>query len=368
MPKSAAPLFTPFTLNGLTLKNRIVMAPMTRAQSPGGAPNEANAAYYRRRAESGVGLIITEGTTIGHDTASMTSHIPYFAGKEALAGWKRVADEVHAAGGRIMPQLWHTGMQRDPAGSPHPELPSSGPSGLDMAGEKKAEPMTKKDIKDVVDAFARGAADARANGFDGVEVHGAHGYLLDQFFWDVTNKRSDEYGGDLTARARIGVEVIEAIRREVGKDYPVILRLSQWKLGHFDTKIATTPEQWGAFLKPLADAGVDMFHCSQRRFWQPEFEGSPLSLSAWTKKLSGKPVMNVGSVGLSGEFVTNVFTGAASEVTGLDDLITAFERGDFDLIAVGRALLNDHEWAAKIRDQRYDALKPLDKGAMTNYY
>lgn len=369
MPKSVAPLFTPFTLNGLTLKNRIVMAPMTRGHSPDGIPNADNAAYYRRRAEHGCGLIITEGTTVGHPTASMMSAIPYFAGKEPMAGWKRVVDEVHDAGGKIMPQLWHTGMSRDPAGSPNPALPSSGPSGLDADGVQKAEPMSKQDIKAVIDAFARAAADARAAGFDGVEVHGAHGYLLDQFFWDKTNKRSDEYGGaTLSERARFGVEVIEAIRREVGKDYPLILRLSQWKLGHFDAKLANTPEEWAAFLKPLSDAGVDMFHCSQRRFWQPEFAGSDQSLSAWTKKLSGKPVMNVGSVGLSGEFYVNVFTGAESEVTGLDDLVTSYERGDFDLIAVGRAILNDPEWTAKVRDGRFDALKPLEKGGVMAYY
>ena len=107
-------LFSPFTLNGLTIPNRIVMAPMTRSHSPGGHPTEDVAAYYRRRTEGGVGLIITEGTTVDHPSASMDPNIPDFHSPEALAGWKRVAEEVHDAGGLIMPQLWHTGsMRRD---------------------------------------------------------------------------------------------------------------------------------------------------------------------------------------------------------------------------------------------------------------
>ena len=129
MPRSTAPLFTPFTFNGLTLKNRIVMAPMTRAHSPGQIPNAENAAYYRRRAENGCGLLITEGTTVDHPASAAYADIPEFHGKEAMAGWKRVADEVHEAGGRIFPQLWHTGMSRDAATAPDPSTPSAGPSG-----------------------------------------------------------------------------------------------------------------------------------------------------------------------------------------------------------------------------------------------
>src|SRR5438067_7004634 len=111
MPTSASvdPLFRPFVLHDLTLDNRIVMAPMTRSSSPGGVPTEAVAAYYRRRAEGGVGLIVTEGTWVPHPSAGFNDRVPRISGDDALAGWRRVVEEVHAAGGRIFPQLWHVG-------------------------------------------------------------------------------------------------------------------------------------------------------------------------------------------------------------------------------------------------------------------
>ena len=365
MSRSVDALFTPFTINGLTLPNRIVMAPMTRSQSPNGVPTAEVAGYYRRRAENETGLIITEGTTVNDPVSTMDPKVPNFYGAEALKGWKHVVEEVHAVGGKIMPQLWHVGMARNPEKAPFPELPSAGPSGLVKPGTKVAEPMTKDHVQRVIDAFGRAAADAREIGFDGVEVHGAHGYLIDQFFWEGLNERSDEFGGNMRARTEFGVKIIEAIRRETGKDYPVILRFSQWKQQDFNVKLAQTPEDLGAFLKPLADAGVDCFHASTRRFWEPEFEGSTLNLAGWTKKLTGKPVITVGSVSLSGEFIGS-FMGEASEATGIDDLIVRLEAGEFDLVGVGRALLVDPEWARKIHEGRFSDLMPFRAEALAS--
>tara|TARA_R110002110_G_scaffold59726_24_gene168802 strand:+ start:7651 stop:8754 length:1104 start_codon:yes stop_codon:yes gene_type:complete len=363
MSRSVTPLFKPFTLNGVTLPNRVVMAPMTRSKSPGGVPGPEVAAYYRRRTEGECGLIITEGTTVNSPVATGDPNVPQFWGDAALKGWKRVVEDVHDAGGKIMPQLWHVGMARNPAKGTNPDLPSHGPSGLAKPGKAHSEPMTKKEIKDTINAFGQAAADARALGFDGVEVHGAHGYLIDQFFWEGTNIREDEYGGDLVGRTRFAVEIIEAIRKEVGDDFPVILRFSQWKQQDYDAKLAHTPEDLGAFLKPLSDAGVDAFHCSQRRFWEPEFEGSALNLAGWTKKLSGKPSITVGSVSLSGEFIGS-FGGESSEATGIDDLLDRLEREEFDLVAVGRALLIDPAWTEKVRQGAFDKLMAFKPEAL----
>jgi len=360
--RSVAPLFRPFRLGNLTLANRVVMAPMTRSKSPGGIPGPEVAAYYRRRAESATGLIITEGTTVDDPVSTMNGNVPNFYGA-ALEGWQRVVEQVHEVGGKIMPQLWHVGMARNPANAPHPELPSAGPSGLTKPGTKHAEPMTREHIRRVVDAFARGAADARRLGFDGVEIHGAHGYLIDQFFWEGTNQRDDEYGGDLVGRTRFAVEIIEAVRRATGPDFPIILRFSQWKQQDYAARLATTPEALGQFLKPLSEAGVDIFHCSQRRFWEPEFEGSDLNLAGWAKKLTGKPSITVGSVSLSGEFIGS-FRGESSSATGIDELLERLERGEFDLVAVGRALLVDPAWTRKVRDARYDELLPFEPAAL----
>lgn len=367
MSHSVAPLFQPFEYGPLKLRNRWVMAPMTRTQSPNGVPTDDVVAYYERRAQHGVGLIVTEGTTVDHPVATYHPDVPRFHGDAALAMWKRVVDAVHAAGGCIMPQLWHVGATRKPNTPPHPELPSIGPSGLLAPGKKTAAEMSERDIADVIAAFAKGAADAKALGFDGVELHGAHSYLIDQFFSADLNTRTDQWGGSLLARTRFGREIVAAVRREVGPDYPIVLRFSQWKTHDFNAKLARDPAELEQFLTPLVAAGVDIFHASTRRFWQPEFEGSELNLAGWAKKVTGKPVMTVGSVGLDGEFV-HAFTGAGAPVAGLDALVDRFAQGDFDLIAVGRALLQDPAWVEKIRDGRNGELRAFDAVSLKSLY
>jgi 2,4-dienoyl-CoA reductase-like NADH-dependent reductase (Old Yellow Enzyme family) len=363
MSLSNAPLFKPFFSNNLTLPNRVVMAPMTRSFSPGGVPGADVAAYYRRRAENGVGLIITEGTVIDHPAATNDPRVPRFHGDDALAGWARVLAEVHAAGGKIMPQLWHVGTVRKLGDLPNPEAPPIGPSGLFKPGRKVGEPMTEAEIAAVIAAYAQAATDAKRLGFDGIELHGAHGYLIDQFFWEGTNLRTDRYGGDMVGRTRFAVEVIEACRRAVGSKFPIVLRYSQWKQQDYAARLATTPDLLSQFLAPLADAGVDIFHCSTRRFWEPEFEGSTLNLAGWTKKLSGKPTITVGSVSLDNDMLS-AFRGEGAGIASIDQLIEMMERDEVDLVAVGRALLIDPAWAAKVRDGRMDQLLPYRGDAL----
>jgi 2,4-dienoyl-CoA reductase-like NADH-dependent reductase (Old Yellow Enzyme family) len=360
-------LFQPFDLGALHLDNRIVMAPMTRNFSPENTPGEDVASYYRRRAEGGTALIITEGTAINHPVAVNSDGIPVFYGEKPLAGWKKVVDEVHAAGGKIMPQLWHQGMERKPGAGPNADLPSVGPSGLLSPGKQVAEPMSEAEVQDVINAFAAAALDAKNIGFDGVELHGAHGYLLDQFFWEGTNVRTDEFGGDLVGRTSFVAEIVKAVRKLVGPDYPIILRFSQWKQRDYTAKLAQTPEELGAFLAPLTEAGVDCYHCSTRRYWEPEFEGSDLNLAGWTKKLTGKPTITVGSVSLAEDFFGSM-AGQRSDSTGaqgMENLIDRLDGEEFDLVAVGRALLVDPDWANKVKDEKFDELLPFTKEAMT---
>ncbi|HKU41174.1 MAG TPA: NADH:flavin oxidoreductase [Polyangiales bacterium] len=364
---SAAPLFKPFTFRDLTLSNRIVMAPMTRTRSPEGVATQHVVDYYRRRAEHGVGLIITEGTTIDHPVATYDPNVPRFHGAASLQAWKEVVEAVHGAGGHIFPQLWHVGSARKPGTPPYPEEQSVGPSGLIAPGKKRAREMSEADIAAVIEAYASAARSARELGFDGLELHGAHGYLIDQFFWSGLNVREDGWGGSLLGRARFATEIVRAVRRAVGPDFPVCLRFSQWKLQDYNAKLAQTPAELETFLAALVDAGVDIFHCSTRRFWLPEFEGSELNLAGWTKKLTGKPVITVGSVGLDQEFIT-AFVGVGAQTRGLDELIARLERGEFDLIAVGRALLQDPAWAEKVRDGRWEEIKPFDAASMKELY
>jgi len=224
--------------------------------------------------------------------------------------------------------------------------------------------MTQRDIDDVIRAFGEAARSAQQLGFDGVEIHGAHGYLLDQFFWDGTNRRSDGYGGDLAARGRFAVEVIGEIRSQVGPEFPLCLRFSQWKLQDYTAKLAQNPAELERFLAPLAAAGVDLFHCSQRRFWEPEFEGSSLNLAGWTKKLTGKPAITVGSITLN-EDVTQTFRSSdTASVTGIDELLERLERDEFDLVAIGRSLIVNPSWPAVVQRGAIHDLLPYQRDVL----
>ena len=362
-------LFEPFRLKGLTLPNRIVMAPMTRSHSPDQVPTAEVAAYYRRRAEGEVGLILTEGTSPEHLSASNDSNVPAFFGERSLAGWKNVLAEVRAVGGHIMPQLWHQGIVRHQGKGPYPAEPSMSPSGLSRRDKKVAEPMTRADIKAVIAGFVNSAGYAKDLGFDGVEIHGAHGYLIDQFFWDGTNARDDEYGGSIENRARFAAEIIAAIRARVGADFPILLRFSQWKQQDYAARLVVNPAELERFLKPLVAAGVDMFHCSTRCFWEPEFPetGSDLNLAGWTKKITGLPTISVGSVSLNIDFI-NAFFQQGSATASIDRLLEMMARGDFDLVAVGRALIVNPDWPKKIREGRFEELKPYDPAVLSSLF
>ncbi|WP_426166894.1 NADH:flavin oxidoreductase [Sandarakinorhabdus sp. DWP1-3-1] len=359
------PLFQPFAFKGLHLPNRIVMAPMTRSFSPGGIPGDDVAAYYRRRAEGGVGLIVTEGTGVERTGSTNDPNVPHFFG-DALPGWGKVVTETHAGHGLIAPQLWHVGAAINHANPAPPEQES--PSGLFKPGKPFGKAMADSDVADAIAAFARAAAEAKRLGFDAVELHGAHGYLIDQFFWEGTNARADSFGGPTIAdRGRFAAEILKAVRAAVGPDFPVIIRISQWKQQDFAYRIATTPDEMTAWLQPLVDAGADILHCSQRRFWEPEFPeldgDAGLNFAGWAKKLTGVPTITVGSVGLSGEFIAG-FGGEKSEPASIDNLLERLERKEFDLVGVGRALIVDPDWALKVRDGRMAELKEFDRSAL----
>jgi 2,4-dienoyl-CoA reductase-like NADH-dependent reductase (Old Yellow Enzyme family) len=343
-------LFDPVRIAGLELRNRVVMAPMTRRFSPNGQPTPDVRAYYRRRAEGGVGAVITEGVAIDHPAALEYGDVPNFYG-DALPLWAEIASDVQAAGAAFIPQLWHVGAARALSEAPpNPEAPVLSPSGTYLPGEKVGNPATENEIADVVAAYARTARAAKDIGADGIDIHGAHGFLIDQFLWAGTNERSDQYGGDFDRRLRLAVEVVRACRAATGPDFPIFFRFSQFKQVDYEIQLFPTPNELEAFVGPMADAGVDVFDCSQRRFWEPEFDGSDLNLAGWTKKLSGRLAMTVGSVGLDVDAAVSLGDGSAvARAVSLDRLDAMLARGDFDLVAVGRAILADPDWVEKVR-------------------
>lgn len=366
-------LFEPFDGGRLTLPNRIVMSPMGRAHAPGGRPHRDYGRYFSRRAEGGVGLMITGATAIPHALADYDGSGPHLFGEEALAGWAQILAEVHAAGGKLVSQLWHTGMERRTAFFAAAD--AIGPSGLsiediDAGRGPSGRAMTGRDIAEVIEAFATAAVTARELGFDGVEIHAGHGFLLDQFLWPLTNRRTDGYGGSPEARARFPAEVVAACRARVGSDFPLLVRLSQFKIGAYEARIAETPDELGRLLAPLVEAGADLLHCSQREAWAPVFSGSPLNLAGWAKRLTGRPTIAVGSIGLGGLF-TEEEAAAPGEglpvvsLDRLDEVCAMLARGEFDLLSIGRSLLADPDWPKKIRDGNEAALAPLTLAALT---
>ncbi|MGA8707561.1 MAG: NADH:flavin oxidoreductase [Steroidobacteraceae bacterium] len=370
-------LFRPFTLKSLELRNRLVMAPMGRNFSAAGVISLGYRDYFRRRAEGGAGLCISEASAIDHPVASSDAYHANFHGQSSLAAWSDVVATVHAAGSCFIQQIWHAGLLRGKGPSQtiaRSELPSMGPSGWALPlvhrvgwespiteAQQLSAPMTQADIDQVIDAFGRAAADAKRIGCDGIEIHAAHGYLIDQFFWQRMNFRRDRYGGDQVARTRFAVEVIEQCRRAVGEQFPILFRYSQWKQQDYHARLASTPDELAAFLRPLADAGVDLFDCSTRRFWEPEFPGSELNLAGWTRKLTGKPTMTVGSVALAkANFVEGepiCLTSSDLGLRHLNRLIEMMERGDFDLVAIGRAIITNPSLPNQLRARAFDELR-----------
>ena len=295
--------------------------------------------------------------------------IPFFYGP-SLDGWEQVTREVHEAGSAIGPQIWHVGSCKSSSMDWEPETPFESPSGLFRTDVPRGRVMSDEDIVDTIGAFAQAAADAKERGFDCVEVHGAHGYLVDQFFWAGTNLREDRWGGaTLKERSRFAAEVISAIRAAVGEDFPIILRVSQWKQQDLTARLALTPDEMSDWLCPLVEAGVDILHCSQRRFWTPEFpeiDGEHgLNMAGWAKKLTGAATIAVGSVGLSGDFV-HAFKDDDSKPTSIDGLLERMERDEFDLIAVGRALITNPDWPKKIRAGDLESLRTFRTGDLAD--
>ena len=376
MSASADILFEPQPFGPATLRNRIAMAPMTRKRSPGGVPSEEVAAYYRRRGEGGAGLIFSEGAFIDHPSAqahegNAYDNIPHFFGREALHGWERVLAEVRGAGALFVPQLWHVGEVRRLGMADDPAVPGYGPREIVENGKAVVKAMSERDCEEIAASYARCARSAREMGCGGVALHGAHGYLMDQFFWPESNRRSDRYGGGMENRSRLACLVVARIRDAVGPGFPIVFRFSQWKMTDYAARIAESPAELGVLLDRLVAAGVDWFDVSTRRFWEPAFEGDPRSLAAWSRHLSGKPAIAVGSIGLDRPHQSKVFrdkVDIAAKYASVEPVAEALARRDFDLAAVGRAILADPEWPEKVRTGRTAEIRPFERADLAAYW
>lgn len=302
MHTSSNILFEPISIQGQTLKNRFTVAPMTRrSASASGVPTEEMASYYAAFAKGGFALIITEGTYTDDLFSKTDDHQPGLVTKEQLAGWKKVTERVHQSdpGALIILQLMHGG-----ALSQHTDK-TIAPSAIQPKGLRSTEPgglkgvfplpssMSRKDLEEAKDGFVQTALRAVAAGFNGVEIHGANGYLIDQFITDHTNVREDEYGGNFRNRLRFLMETFEAIRTVVPKDFIVGIRLSESKVNDLPYRWPGGPTTANEIFTVLKDLNASYIHiASEGGNWAREslYEDGTSS-NGIAKRITGKPVI-----------------------------------------------------------------------------
>jgi 2,4-dienoyl-CoA reductase-like NADH-dependent reductase (Old Yellow Enzyme family) len=331
-------LFAPATIAGLALKNRWVMAPMTRTRSPGGVPTELSAEYYRRRAAGGIGLIITEGALTDHPQAGAYANTPHLSAA-ARPGWQQIVQACHAAGTKVLVQVWHCGPV---------SRPGVGAEAVSENGQIVVRAATKQDKEALLASYSRAALEARIAGFDGLELHAAHGYLLDSFL------RTGDVGYVRT--------VVEETRRQVGPTFPIVLRFSTWKVQDYGARYIESPDHLTRLLEPLASAGVNIFHPSVRRFWEPAFPGRAGTLAEWTRRTAGLPVIAVGNIGLDPDKL------AGKGPDSLAAVQAGIDQGHFDLCAIGRPLLTEPDWVRLVAAGEFARIRPYHEHAARDVF
>lgn len=298
-------LFSRLKVGSSSLKNRLIMAPMTRNRAgAGNVPGEMNASYYRQRA--GAGLIVSEATQISPQGQGYPN-TPGIHSPEQVAGWRKVTDAVHEAEGKIFAQLWHTGRASHSFFQPENRVPAA-PSavanrgkvyvpGRGMVDYETPRALELSEIPGIISDFARGAQNAVAAGFDGVEIHGANGYLVDQFLRDGTNRRTDQYGGSVVNRGRFALEVATAVADAIGSEH-VGIRLSPSSTFN-DMSDSTPRETFGhvvrelgmmklAYLHLIAPTPKDAKHGGAEHdlipvsFFRPLFDGVVIANGGYT--------------------------------------------------------------------------------------
>src|SRR3984885_9005002 len=253
------PLLQPLRIRGLQLRNRFVMPGMQRYWCVDGAPDHRLREYYRRRVLGGASLVISESCAIDHPSATKN---PTFAriSPDTREAWRKCVAGVHEAGGAMFLQLWHQGaVNYGGDAESNPDFVALSPSGLSHPGESFGRAATGAELDGIKQAFVQGALDAAEIGADGVELHAAHGFLLDQFLWPGTNLRTDGYGGpSITDRAAFVAEGAAAVRAATGPEFVISVRISQWKESDYDAKIVQQPAELGQLITMLRGAGADL--------------------------------------------------------------------------------------------------------------
>lgn len=339
MTASSTKILTSFDIGDLRINNRLAVAPMTRISATEyGNATETMARYYERFAKGGFGLVISEGIYTDQKFSQGYPFQPGITHGEQALAWRAITDRVHGYQGAIFAQLMHAGaLSQANRFSGKSAAPSAvRPKGQQMPhfhGEGQysvPEAMTDEDIADAIDGFAQAAKLAvSTGGFDGIEIHGANGYLLDQFLTDYTNQRTDRWGGSVRKRIALIVEVIEAVRAVAG-NAPVGVRISQGKVNDYQHKWAEGEAAAEAIFGSLADAGVDFIHVTEYEAWKPAFSGGEASLISLARRYaSAVPLLANGGLHTP-QHIERAFNDGA------------------DIIALGKAALANPDYPARL--------------------
>ncbi|PAF16314.1 oxidoreductase [Terribacillus saccharophilus] len=346
-------LFQKVKLGNTEVKNRVSVAPMTRISATSeGIVTDRMVSYYTSFAKGGFGLIITEGTYIDDKNSQTYYDQPGIAYDEQAEAWKKVADSVHQEGTKIFMQLQHTGPLSqgnrfaDETVAPSAVQPKGEQLTFYLGKGPFAMPreVTKEEISDIIKSFVSAAQRAKSAGFEGVEIHGANGYLLDAFLTEHTNQRTDEYGGSTENRVRLLVKVAKAVRETVGQDFTVGIRISQSKVNDYTYKWSGKEEDAKIIFGHLGQAGLDYIHVTEFEALQPAFDSSDVTLVELAKQYGG---------------LTVIANGQLEDVSRAKDIV---EKGA-DVVALGKGALANHDWIKKIENgealEAFDAEKVL---------
>jgi 2,4-dienoyl-CoA reductase-like NADH-dependent reductase (Old Yellow Enzyme family) len=345
-------LFEPLSIGRITARNRIAVAPMTRVSAADtGHITARMGRYYADFAAGGFGLIVTEGLYTDQAFSQGYHHQPGLADETQRDSWRPVVESVHARGAKLIAQLMHAGALSQgnrfrtgtrgpsairPTGKQMPFYRGEGDYALPAA-------MSEAEIGEAIAGFAAAAVRAREAGFDGVEIHGANGYLLDQFLSEGINQRSDGYGGDVAARLRLTLETAHAVRDAVGDDFTVGVRSSQGKVNDFTHKWRGEREASEIF-GLLGALPIDYIHTTEFEAWRPAFDTGD-SLAALARRDSGVPILANGSLHDPARAVEMIADGHA------------------DMITLGRGALTHADWPRRVSDG--EALEDFDPAILS---
>jgi 2,4-dienoyl-CoA reductase-like NADH-dependent reductase (Old Yellow Enzyme family) len=350
----------PVNFHSVEMPNHFALAPMTRTSAGAdGTPNTLMADHYERYAKGGFGLVITEGTYTDKNASQGYAHQPGIINDAQIEGWKTIVDRVHAAGSKIFTQLMHAGAQfqanryTDQPLGPSEIAPKGAPLGF--YGDQKAwqvpSAMNEADIQTAIDGFAQAARNAKAAGFDGIEIHGANGYLLNQFLSTHFNKREDRYGGSLENRLRLSVEVIRAVRQAVGEGYPVGIRLSQGTVTDPDYQLPEGAAGFRQIVEAVRDAGADFVHTCDGDVNRQHFTDGDQTLASVAAEVTGIKLIINGSI----------------DETNCQDVANQFPDA---LLAIGKKALANPDFVQRLKDGKeiadinFEMLQP--KATITN--